>query len=263
MPAGELMATSERVPGRYDRLGVGYLQTRREDPRLVARIHAGLGNARSVVNVGAGPGAYEPRGLAVVAVEPSAVMIAQRPAGAAPAVRAAAEALPFGQQQFDAAMALWTIHHWADPGQGIAQLRRVARSALIVAASERLNQLWLTRDYFPAMTRARRPEIQPNRIAALLGGNVRIEPFPVPRDCLDGFAEAFWARPEAYLDSRIRAGMSAFRLLDDAEISLGLQQLQADLRSGAWEARHGNLRQLGEFDCGLRLIIATGIDAPT
>jgi hypothetical protein len=127
-------------------------------------------------------------------------MIAQRPAGAAPAVRAVAEALPFGRHQFDAAMALWTIHHWADPGQGIV---------VIVAASERLNQLWLTRDYFPAMTRARRPEIQPERIAALLGGSVRIEPFLVPRDCLDGFAEAFWARPEAYLDPRVRAGMSA------------------------------------------------------
>src|ERR1022692_3215401 len=141
MSAGSIMAVSERVPGRYDRLGVGYLRTRREDPRLVARIHAALGEARSVVNVGAGTGSYEPRGRAVVAVEPSAVMIAQRPAAAGPAVRAAAEALPFGEHQFDAALALWTIHHRAGPGQGIAELRRVARSVVIVAASERLNQL--------------------------------------------------------------------------------------------------------------------------
>jgi len=252
------MTVSERVPGRYDRLGVGYLRTRREDPRLVARIHAALGDARSVVNVGAGTGSYEPRGRAVVAVEPSAVMIAQRRVDAGPAVRAAAEALPFGEHQFDAAMALWTIHHWADPGQGITELRRVARRVVIVAASDRLNQLWLTRDYFPAMVRARRPEIQPARIAALLGGNVRIEPFPVPRDCVDGFGEAFWARPEAYLDPRIRAGISAFALRSEAEIGPGLQQLQADLRSGAWDARNGSLRQLSEFDCGLRLIIATG-----
>ncbi len=252
------MAVSARVPDRYDRLGVGYRKIRREDPRLAARIQAALGDARSVVNVGAGTGSYEPQDRAVTAVEPSAVMIAQRPAGAAPVVRAVAEALPFGRRRFDAAMALWTIHHWADPGQGTTELRRVARSVVIVAASDRLNQLWLTRDYFPAMVRARRPEIQPDHIAALLGGNVRIEPFPVPHDCLDGFAEAFWARPEAYLDPRVRSGMSAFGLLDEAEISPGLQQLQADLRSGTWDARNGYLRQLAEFDCGLRLIISPG-----
>jgi SAM-dependent methyltransferase len=237
-----------------------YHKTRREDPRLVARIHAALGNAHSVVNVGAGTGSYEPRGRAVVAVEPSAVMIAQRPPGAAAAVRAAAEALPFGKRRFDAAMALWTIHHWADPGQGIAELRRVARSVVIVAASSRLNQLWLIRDYFPAIGWWR-PELQAERIAALLGGNVRVEPLPVPRDCLDGFGEAFWARPEAYLEPRIRAGISAFELLDEAELVPGLQRLRADLRSGAWDARNGSLRQLEEFDCGLRLIIATGVDA--
>ena len=252
------MTVSERVPGRYDRLGVGYLRTRREDPRLVARIHAALGDARSVVNVGAGTGSYEPRGRAVVAVEPSAVMIAQRRVDAGPAVRAAAEALPFGEHQFDAAMALWTIHHWADPGKGIAELRRVARRVVIVTASDRLNEVWLIRDYFPAIG-LRRAEIQPGRIAALLGGDARIEPFPVPRDCLDGFGEAFWARPEAYLDPRVRAGISAFTLRSKAEISPGLQQLQADLRSGVWDARNGRLRQLAEYDCGLRLIIATGI----
>ena len=127
---------------------------------------------------------------------------------------------------------------------------------MIVTASERLNQFWLIRDYFPAIA-FRRPEIQPEHLAALLGGNIRIEEFPVPRDCRDGFGEAFWARPEAYLDPGIRGGMSAFGLLDEAELRPGLTQLQADLRSGAWDARQGNLRQLGEYDCGLRLIIAT------
>ena len=250
------MAVSKRVPGRYDRLGVRYRSTRREDSRLVAPIHAALGHARSVVNVGAGTGSYEPRDRVVVAVEPSTVMIDQRPHGSAPAVRAAAEALPFGKHRFDAAMALWTIHHWSDPAQGVAELRRVARRVVIVTASERLNQFWLIRDYFPAIA-LRRPEIRPGHLAALLGGNVSIEEFPVPRDCRDGFGEAFWARPEAYLDPRIRGGMSAFGLLDEAELRPGLAQLQADLRSGAWDARQGNLRQLGEYDCGLRLIIAT------
>lgn len=245
-----------RQPDRYDSIGHSYRQTRREDPGLAARIHEALGGVRTVVNVGAGTGSYEPRGLAVLAVEPSAVMIAQRPPGAAPAIQAAAEALPLGARSFDAAMALWTIHHWADLGQGLAEMRRVARRIVIVAPSVLLNELWLTREYFPAMVGARRPEIQPGRIAAALGGDVRIEPFPVPRDCADGFAEAFWARPEAYLDPAVRAGMSAFALLTPAETAPGLRRLAADLESGAWDARHGDLRGRSRLDCGHRLIIA-------
>ena len=146
-----------------------------------------------------------------MAVEPSAVMIRQRPRQAASAVRATAEALPFRTKSFDTAMALWTIHHWTEPSAGIAELRRVADSVVIVAASTRLNDLWLTSDYFPAMARTRRPEIQPEHLAAELGGSVRIEPLPLPRDCADGFGEAFWGRPEAYLDPHIRAGMSSIR----------------------------------------------------
>jgi SAM-dependent methyltransferase len=264
------MTVIERVPGRYDRIGVGYQQTRREDPRLAARIHAALGSARSVVNIGAGTGSYEPRGRTAIAVEPSAVMIAQRPVGAAPTVRAVAEVLPFGGQRFDAAMALWTLHHWADPGAGIAELRRVARRVVLVTASERLNELWLIRDYFPAMA-WRRPEIQLEHLAARLGGtgsggtgssedsSIRVEPLLVPRDCVDGFAEAYWARPEAYLDPQVRAGMSSFGILSEAETRPGLRRLEADLRSGAWDARNGALRELPEHDCGLRLITATDV----
>lgn len=244
-----------RHPARYDRLGRSYRLTRRPDPRLAARIHAALAGARTVVNVGAGTGSYEPGWLAVTAVEPSTVMIAQRPPDSAPVVQAVAEALPFDARSFDAAMALWTIHHWTDPAQGLAELRRVAGRVVIVASSVLLNQLWLTSDYFPAMARSRRPEIQPQQIADALGGRARILPLPIPHDCLDGFGEAYWARPEAYLDPRIRAGMSAFSLLTADQTEPGLRRLAADLESGAWDARHGHLRGRAELDCGHRLII--------
>lgn len=247
----------ERRPDRYDQIGMGYHLTRREDPRLAVRIHAALGDARSVVNVGAGTGSYEPTDRRVIAVEPSEVMIAQRPRDAAPVVRAVAEALPFADRSFDAGMALWTIHHWTDPVRGVAELRRVARRVLIVAvAGTVMNQLWLTADYWPGMARDRRPDIQPEVIAAQLGGRVHSEPLPLPRNCLDGFGEAYWARPEAYLDASLRAGMSCFQRLEPAELELGLEQLAADLRSGDWDARYGHLRHTNELDCGHRLVVA-------
>jgi SAM-dependent methyltransferase len=242
-------------------LGRSYRQTRREDPRIAARIRAALGAARTVLNVGAGTGSYEPSGLRVAAAEPAEVMIGQRPAGAAPAMRAVAEALPLRDGSFDAVMALLTVQHWTDPGRGLAELRRVARRVVVLAASTATSDLWLTRDYFPAMARQRRPDIQPETIASQLAGaagrwRVRIEPLPLPRDCLDGFGEAFWARPEAYLDRSVRAGMSAFGLLTQAELQPGIERLDADLASGAWQARHGHLRELEELDCGHRLIVA-------
>jgi SAM-dependent methyltransferase len=245
-----------RRPDRYDQLGTAYSKTRREDPRLATQIHAALGNARTVVNVGAGTGSYEPHDRAVIAVEPSAVMIAQRPRGAAPVVRAVAEALPFADQRFDAAMALWTIHHWSDLDQGLAELRRVARRSVVVTASTVINHLWLTADYWPGMAKDRRPDIAPEMIARKLGGVVRIEPLLLPHDCLDGFSEAYWARPEAYLNLETRAAMSCFQLLDPAELEEGLRRLATDLTSGAWDARHGDLRQLAQYDCGQRLVIA-------
>lgn len=246
-----------RDPDRYEELGRSYSQTRREDPRLAARIRVALGDAKTVVNVGAGTGSYEPTDLTVVAVEPSAVMIAQRGPTAAPVVQALAEALPFDDAAFDAAMAVLTVHHWADPTKGIAELRRVARTVVVVSSAVAISELWVTKDYFPAMAVLRnRSEIQPEAIAENLGGVVTIEPFPLPYDCTDGICEAFWARPEAYLDRSLRAGMSAFALLGRRQVDAGLLRLAADLASGAWDAKYGYLRQLGELDCGHRLIIA-------
>jgi SAM-dependent methyltransferase len=242
----------------YDRIGFSYRLFRRPDPRIARQISAALGTAQTIVNVGAGAGSYEPPDRIVAAVEPSAVMVAQRPAGAARAVRAAAEALPFPDQSFDAAMAILTVHHWADAARGLAELRRVAARIVILSTSAaHINQLWLTADYFPGSARARRPDIQPERIAAALGGDVRIETVKVPRDCTDGFGEAYWGRPEAYLDPAIRASMSACSLLPAAEVEDGARRLRADLASGRWDERHGYLRALPEFDTGHRLIIAS------
>lgn len=246
-----------RVAPRYDRLGTTYTATRREDPELAGQIHAALGAGRTLLNVGAGAGAYEPRDRAVVAVEPSPVMIAQRPADAAPAVLAAAERLPFVDGSFDAAMALHTVHHWADAAAGLSELRRVARRVVVVAGDAGvIDRLWLTAEYFPGMAFGDRSEVQPQAIAARLGGRAAIRPLRVPVDCLDGFTEAFIARPEAYLDPDVRRNMSTFRLLPEDQVAAGVARLRADLASGAWDARHGELRRRSHLDTGLRIVVS-------
>jgi len=223
----------------YDRIGLGYRQVRRPDPRIAARIDAALGDARSILNVGAGAGSYEPAGREVTAVEPSGVMISQRPAGAAPVVQASAEELPFEDDSFDAAMATITVHHWADPAAGLAEMARVARGRVAVLTFDPapLAELWLVRDYFP-----RTLEIH---------GEV-----PVPRRCEDGFFCALWDRPEMHLDPKVRRASSVWHLMAPEEIERGLAALRADLESGAWDERHGHLRTAPELDVGLRLIVA-------
>ncbi|HEU0194509.1 MAG TPA: methyltransferase domain-containing protein [Gaiellales bacterium] len=245
---------------RYDVLGTTYTTTRREDPELAVQIHAALGAGRTLLNVGAGAGAYEPRDRAVLAVEPSPVMIAQRAADAAPAVLASAERLPFVDSSFDAAMALHTVHHWNDPAAGLAELRRVARRVVVVAGDAAvIDRLWLTSDYFPGMAFERRTDVQPQAIAERLGGRTEIRPLRVPADCLDGFTEAFMARPESYLDPGVRRNISTFRLLPDDQVAAGLARLRRDLVSGAWDARHGELRRRSHLDAGLRIIISEAV----
>jgi SAM-dependent methyltransferase len=245
-------------PALYDELGTTYRRTRSEDPVIAGHVHAALGDGQPVVNVGAGTGSYEPRDRQVIAVEPSAVMIASRPRGAAPVVQATAEALPFADRSFAAGMAVWTVHHWTRPTKGLRELRRVATRVVVVTAdAATMNALWLTAEYFPAMAAGRiRPEIQPEAVAAVLGGTIRIEPLRIPGDCRDGFGEAFLGRPEAYLDPGVRANMSAFRLLAPDDLSAGLHRLQRDLASGAWDARHGDLRDLAAFDTGHRIVVS-------
>jgi SAM-dependent methyltransferase len=229
---------------------------RHEDPRLAARIRAALGDARSVVNVGAGAGSYEPTDLEVTAVEPSAVMRAQRPPGSVPAVDARAEALPFADDAFDAAMAVLSDHHWEDHDRGLAELRRVARRRVVVFTWEphTLADSWLVRDYLPGFARLVPSGYSLDEMLATLGGG-RIESVPIPHDCRDGFLHAYWRRPRAYLDPQVRDGISVFRLLEADEVADAIARLEADLDSGVWERRNGALLELDELDLGYRVVV--------
>ena len=238
----------------YDRIGTGYSAVRRADPRIAALIDAALGEARTVVNVGAGTGSYEPAGRQVTAIEPSAEMIRQRPAHAAPAVQASAEDLPFPDNSFDAAMAVLTVHHWRDQAKGLAELRRVARGRVVVLTFQPGHPgTWLG-DYLPGLRELDAKQAPPLGLYRRELGEVTIAPVPIPHDCVDGFLYAFWRRPEAYLDPAIRAGSSSFHVLADVEA--GLTRLADDLVSGAWVSRYGHLLELEEYDAGYRLVVA-------
>jgi SAM-dependent methyltransferase len=237
----------------YDRIGTSYTVTRHPDPRIAAAIERALGDAKTVVNVGAGAGAYEPAGREVVAVEPSETMIAQRPEGAAPVVRASAEELPFADEEFDATMGVLTDHHWNDRAGGLREMRRVARRAVLFTWDRRrVYDFWLVRDYLGEFGRAVEGGMDIDEIAAHLGG-ARIEPVPIPHDCSDGFLGAYWRRPEAYLDPGVRANISVFSAVDARE---AVERLERDLRSGAWHERNAHLLELTELDLGYRLLIA-------
>ena len=241
----------------YDTIGRGYARQRRSDPRIAARLMAALGGAHSVLNVGAGTGAYEPTDRSVVAVEPSAVMIAQRANGAAPAVQARAEALPFGDRAFDAAMAVLTLHHWSDRPGGLAECARVARQRVVLLTWDpAADAFWLVRDYLPEFAEIDRRQFPPMSgygDAFGDGARVAVEAVPVPRDCVDGFLGAYWARPAAYLDPAVRASISSFA---HPGTEAGLERLAADLTSGAWHARHGPLLEADVLDLGYRLVVA-------
>jgi SAM-dependent methyltransferase len=240
----------------YDQLGRGYAERRRPDPRIATRIDRALGDARTVVNVGAGAGSYEPANRTVVAVEPSPVMIAQRPAEAAPVVQAVAEALPFPDASFDVALAVLSVHHWSDPAAGLLELRRVARRQVVLTWDPVVQaRFWFVRDYLPEWTAYEASKPTLGRIVDALPG-ARVEPVLVPSDCSDGFGCAFWRRPDAYLDPDVRASISVLSLLDPALIRRATVQLEADLRTGTWHERNRDLVDLDEYDGGYRLVIA-------
>jgi SAM-dependent methyltransferase len=242
----------------YDRIGATYSATRRPDPRIAARILAALGDAASVVNVGAGAGSYEPRDRLVVAVEPSEVMVRQRPRGAPPAIQASADALPFGDAAFDAALAVLTVHHWTRRDRGLGEMRRVAARRVVILTWDEptWESFWLIREYLPSIRDHDRPRAVdiPALVAAL--GNGEIVSVPVPHDCVDGFHGAFWRRPEAYLDPAVRSGISTYALMSAADCQDGLRRLAEDLDSGAWAQRHGDLLNVDEIDLGYRLIVS-------
>lgn len=237
---------------RYDDIGEVYNRSRRPEPFIAEMLNAALGTAKSVVNVGAGAGSYEPSERSVTAVEPSAAMIARRPAGSAQVVQASAENLPFEPDSFDAAMAVLTIHHWHDWRRGVAEMLRVAPRGVILTWDPEHEGFWLTRDYFPALIEADRrcfPSIREIRSAL---PNDDVVTVPIPAHCSDGFLGAYWSRPQYYLDPNRREAISTFSRISD--VRTGLLRLAEDLESGAWHLRNSDLRGKESLDLGYRLI---------
>ena len=242
----------------YEEIGRRYGVTRRPDPRIARAIDAALGDARSVVNVGAGAGSYEPYHLRVTAVEPSPAMIRQRAPGTAPVVRAVAEHLPFADASFDAALAVLTLHHWTDRAGGLAELARVARRRVVILTWDPScrDLFWLTTEYLPAIVDHDLPRFPRLPDIARCFKAMDAHPVLVPHDCVDGFLGAFWRRPDAYLDPGVRRGISTFGLLSSGAVDEGLARLAADLEEGRGDARFGDLRTRDNADLGYRLLVA-------
>ncbi|HCS20860.1 MAG TPA: SAM-dependent methyltransferase [Bacteroidetes bacterium] len=243
----------------YDKLGQKYSGYRQTDPRIAEYVTRALGDAKTILNVGAGAGSYEPADRYVIAVEPSQVMRAQRGKNAkVPAINAKADHLPFDDKTFDASMAMVTVHHWPDIAKGLRELRRVTRGQVIIMTFDpnELDNFW-NAAYFPeliAVEKARYPTI--NFIENALGGNCEIVPIPIPLDCIDGFQEAFYGRPEAFLEKEVRLAQSAWGFLPEGVEDRLVSALKDDLESGAWDKKYGHFRSEATFTCALRLVIS-------
>ena len=236
----------------YDTIGVNYADLRNPDHRIQTTIQRALGSAKTVLNVGAGAGSYEPANRQVTAVEPSAEMIRQRGASAVPAIQGYAEDLPFDDDSFDAAMAILTVHHWADKEKGLKEMRRVTRGPVVILTFDPAHRgAWLI-DYIPELAELDDGQMPRMEDYETWLGPVVISAVPVPHDCTDGFLYAYWRRPAAYLDPKIRAAMSSFWAIDG--ISERLERLADDLRTGAWAQRYSELLDIDEYDCGYRLV---------
>lgn len=239
----------------YDTIGLNYANLRKPDPRVGALINDALGPAKTVLNVGAGAGSYEPDDKQVTAVEPSIEMIRQRPATSATVVQGFAEDLPFDDNSFDASMAVLTIHHWMDQAKGLREMRRVTRGNIVILTYDPdFRDFWLL-DYIPELIALDEDQMPKLATYKQWLGAVDISAVPIPHDCTDGFLSAYWRRPAAYLDPKIRAAMSPFWALGDIENAL--QKLAHELESGAWAKRYANLINLDTCDCGYRLVTAT------
>jgi SAM-dependent methyltransferase len=238
----------------YDTIGVDYAARRRPDPRIAALIHAQFNGAQTVLNVGAGTGSYEPAHLVVTAVEPSATMNQQRPKSDTVVIQASAEDLPFAEKSFDAAMAVLTLHHWKDLRKGLTEMRRVTRGPVVIMTFDPISSnFWLV-DYLPELAELDRRQTPNQRDCEAVLGPVRRVPVPIPHDCCDGMLCAFWRRPAAYLDPKVRRSISSFWKLGD--VAEPLRRLKADLDSGAWQRKYGHLLALESFDFGYHLLIA-------
>ena len=236
----------------YDTIGVNYSDLRKPDSRIEMMIGRALGSAKTVLNVGAGPGSYEPADRRVTAIEPSMEMIRQRGASAAPVIQGYAEDLPFDDNSFDATMATLTVHHWADQERGLKEIRRVTRGQIVILTFDPSHRGFWLADYIPELVAL--DEVQMPRMTDYEAwlGSVEISAVPIPHDCSDGFLCAYWRRPGAYLDPRIRAAISCFWVLDN--VSVALKKLANDLDTGAWAQRYSELLDLDECDFGYRLV---------
>lgn len=242
------------MAARYDRIGVDYSDLRKPDRQIAEAVWRALGEAKTVLNVGAGAGSYEPAGRRVTALEPSVEMIRQRPSGAAPVVQGRAEELPFGDLSFDASMAILTVHHWSDQAKGLAEMRRVTRGPLVILTYDgSFRGFWL-QDYIPGLVALDEAQMPALGDYELRLGPVDISAVPIPHDCTDGFLCAYWRRPAAYLDPKVRAAISSFWALGD--VSDALRRLRRDLASGTWAERHSALLRLDALDCGYRLVVS-------
>jgi SAM-dependent methyltransferase len=238
----------------YDSIGINYAELRKPDPRIARTIHQALGAAKVVLNVGAGTGAYEPADRQLIAVEPSREMIRKRSPSAARAIQASAEDLPFEDDSFEASMAVLTLHHWPDKAAGLREMRRVTRGPIVLVTFDPQHRPWLT-DYLPELATLDEAQMPQMSDYARWLGNVRISPLLVPHDCTDGFLYAYWRRPSAYLDARIRSGSSSFWKIGNAA-GLGLSKLARDLDAGEWQRRYSELLALEEYDAGYRLVVS-------
>lgn len=238
----------------YDTIGKGYRGKRLPDPRIEDAIWSALGDAESVLNVGAGTGSYEPTDRTVVALEPSEEMLGQRTLHAAPAVRGVAEALPFADNSFDSVMGVLTIHHWTDPAKGLREMQRVARKKTVLLTFDAQGPYFWLKDYVPGIVDLDQPRMPAMTLYADVWGDVEIQDVPIPHDCSDGFLGAYWRRPTAYLDPDIRASMSTFPKLGD--VSSQIATLMRDLESGAWHERYGHVLERHELEMGYRLVVA-------
>ena len=244
---------------KYDLIGLNYAALRKPDPRIAAAIHQALARSRTVLNVGAGTGSYEPVDREVTAVEPSLEMIRKRAPSAARVIQATAESLPFGDDAFEGAMAVLTVHHWHDKPAGLREMRRVTRGPIVLLTFDPSHRPWLT-DYLPELASLDEAQMPAMAEYERWLGDVRIAPVLIPHDCTDGFLHAYWRRPRAYLDPTIRSGSSSFWAIGDCEG--GLERLRHDIDSGEWERRYADLLALEAYDAGYRLVVAQPLSAP-
>jgi len=242
----------------YDSNGKTYSSRRETEPKIAEYINRSLGDAKTVLNVGAGAGSYEPSDRYVIAIEPSITMRNQRLANdKSPAIHASADHIPFDDKAFDAVTAFLTIHHWPDIKKGLSELQRVAKNKVIIMTfdPEALDRFW-NAEYFPeviAVERQRYPTME--FITSALGDQCEIVEIPVPLECVDGFQEAFYGRPEAFLDKQVRLAQSAWGFIPDDQQEIIVSRLANDLASGEWDRKYGYYRTQAEFVCALRLVI--------